>query len=43
MSKKDDRALRFYNEVLGLDSLHYGIWQPDDAVTIDNLRLAQTR
>lgn len=40
---KNDRALRFYNEVLGLDHLHYGIWNKDDALTIDNLKQAQQR
>lgn len=40
---KNDRALRFYNEVLGLDHLHYGIWNPDDELTINNLKLAQQR
>lgn len=41
--KKNDRALRFYNEVLGLERLHYGLWQPDDALTFDNLKAAQQR
>lgn len=40
---KNDRALRFYNQVLGLDHLHYGIWEQDDALTIDNLKKAQQR
>jgi len=40
---KNDRALRFYNEVLGLDHLHYGIWQSDDELTINNLKRAQQR
>ncbi|MBN1408772.1 MAG: class I SAM-dependent methyltransferase [Calditrichaceae bacterium] len=43
MSKSNDRTLRFYNEVLGLDRLHYGIWQPDDELTYDNLKKAQIR
>ncbi len=43
MSKSNDRALRFYNEVLGLDRLHYGIWLPEDEVTFENLRKAQVR
>ena len=40
---KNDRALRFYNEVLGLDHLHYGIWNPDDELNLSNLKLAQQR
>lgn len=43
MSKQNDRALRIYNEVLELDRLHYGLWQPDDELTIDNLKIAQER
>lgn len=40
---KNDRALRFYHEVLGLEHLHYGIWNDDDELTIANLKLAQKR
>ncbi|MDN3647902.1 methyltransferase domain-containing protein [Reinekea marina] len=43
MSKKNDRALRFYDEVLGLDRLHYGLWLPDDDLTFEKLKLAQIR
>jgi len=43
MSKKNDRTLRFYHEVLGLDYLHYGIWDMDDELTIDNLKKAQQK
>ncbi len=43
MSREDDRALRFYNEVLGLDHLHYGIWKEDDELTLTNLKTAQLR
>ncbi len=43
MSREDDRSLRFYNEVLGLDHLHYGIWEADEELTIANLREAQLR
>lgn len=39
----NDRALRFYHEVLGLERLHYGLWQKDDALTFDNLKAAQQR
>lgn len=38
---KNDRALRFYNEVLGLEHLHYGIWQEGDELTLANLKKAQ--
>jgi SAM-dependent methyltransferase len=43
MSQKNDRALRFYNEVLGLESLHYGMWLPDDEISIAKLKEAQER
>jgi len=43
MSKINDRALRFYNEVLGLDRLHYGIWLSDDELSFEKLRKAQER
>jgi MPBQ/MSBQ methyltransferase len=43
MSKSNDRALRIYNEVLGLDRLHYGKWLPEDDLTYDNLKKAQVR
>lgn len=43
MSKRNDRALRFYNEVLGLERLHYGIWLSHDELSIDKLKEAQER
>jgi SAM-dependent methyltransferase len=43
MSKTNDRALRFYNEVLGLDRLHYGLFLPDDELSLKNLKKAQER
>lgn len=43
MSRKDDRALRFYNEVLDLDHLHYGMWEKTDELTLANLKAAQRR
>lgn len=43
MSKSNDRVLRFYHEVGGLDSLHYGIWLPDDELSIEKLKQAQER
>jgi len=43
MSTRDDRSLRFYNEVLGLERLHYGLWLLDDEISMDNLRKAQER
>ncbi|PCJ21272.1 MAG: hypothetical protein COB02_01430 [Candidatus Cloacimonadota bacterium] len=39
---KNDRALRFYNEVLGLDRLHYGMWD-NDPMSLDGVRAAQSR
>lgn len=41
--KTNDRALRFYNEVLGLERLHYGLWRLQDELTLDNLKAAQQR
>ncbi|MBH54066.1 MAG: hypothetical protein CMI18_06935 [Opitutaceae bacterium] len=43
MSKENDRSLRFYNEVLGLNHLHYGIWSEDEELTLSNLKNAQQR
>jgi len=47
MSKKPRRikvsvALRLYNEILGLDHLHYGLWA-DEPRTLEGLRSAQDR
>ena len=38
---KNDRALRFYRDVLGLERLHYGMWLPDDPLTMEALQAAQ--
>lgn len=43
ISKSNDRALRIYNEVFGLERLHYGIWLSEDELTIKNLKEAQIR
>ncbi|MDH5369802.1 MAG: class I SAM-dependent methyltransferase [Gammaproteobacteria bacterium] len=43
MSKTNDRALNFYNKVLGLERLHYGMWLPDDELSIEKLKEAQER
>lgn len=40
---KNDRALRFYNEVLGLDRLHYGLWEDNDERTLEGVKVAQKR
>ncbi len=40
---RENRALRFYSEVLGLARLNYGIWNPDDELTFENLKRAQLR
>jgi len=40
---RKNRALRFYNEVLGLDRLHYGLWNNSDTRNIDGLIQAQLR
>lgn len=39
----NDTALRFYRDVLGLERLHYGIWNDDDELTFDALKKAQSR
>ncbi len=39
---KVSMALRFYDEVLGLDHLHYGLWQGEPP-TLEGLRVAQLR
>ena len=35
-------ALRFYHEILGMDQLHYGLWENDD-FDMDGLKVAQER
>jgi SAM-dependent methyltransferase len=35
-------ALRFYHEILGLDALHYGLWE-NDSFDMDGLKAAQER
>lgn len=42
-SKQDSRALRFYADVLGLEHLHYGLWQAEEPLTLANLKQAQAR
>lgn len=42
-SKENSRALLFYRDVLGLEHLHYGLWQDDDDITLANLKQAQER
>lgn len=43
MSKQNDRSLRFYHEVLGLEHLHYGLWTEADELSIEKLKEAQQR
>ena len=43
MSRKNDRALRFYVEVLDLERLNYGLWLEDDELSLTNLKKAQKR
>lgn len=43
MSTQNDRALRFYHEVLGLERLHYGLWLPEERLSYENLKQAQER
>ena len=40
---KNDRILRIYVEVLGLEYLHYGLWLPEDEISFGNLINAQKR
>jgi SAM-dependent methyltransferase len=40
---KNDRALRFYRDVLGLERLHYGMWLPEDELTMESFKAAQKR
>lgn len=40
---RNDRALRFYYEVLGLERLHYGLWDPTDPLTLEGVKIAQKR
>ena len=42
-SKQNSRALKFYSDVLGLEHLHYGIWEASDELTLANLKAAQDR
>jgi hypothetical protein len=42
-SQKDSRALRFYSDVLGLEHLHYGLWQAGEETSLANLKAAQAR
>lgn len=42
-AKRNSHALKFYSDVLGLEHLHYGIWQEGDALTLANLKAAQER
>ena len=42
-SKQNSRALKFYSDVLGLEHLHYGIWETGDELTLANLKAAQER
>lgn len=39
---KVNTALRFYHEILGLDALHYGLWE-GDPLTMEGLKVAQER
>jgi SAM-dependent methyltransferase len=38
-----DLELFVCTELLGLPSLHYGYWEPDEELTLDNARIAQRR
>ena len=43
MSRRVDYGLRFYREVLKLDSLHFGLWADGDPRTLEGMRIAQQR
>ena len=40
---KGNRILRFYNQVLGLDRLHYGLWEHEDEFSLEGVKKAQER
>lgn len=40
---KGNRVLRFYNQVLGFDRLHYGLWEHDDEFSLEGIKKAQER
>lgn len=40
---KRSRPLRVYHYVFELDHLHYGLWEPDDPLTLTGLKAAQQR
>jgi MPBQ/MSBQ methyltransferase len=40
---KNDRALRFYYDVLGLERLHYGLWDDADERNLEGAKIAQKR
>lgn len=40
---KTNNTLKFYDRVLKLGHLHYGLWNDDDALTLEALRQAQER
>ena len=40
---RNDRALRFYSIVLGLERLHYGLWEETDERNIEGVKIAQKR
>jgi MPBQ/MSBQ methyltransferase len=42
-TRKSSRTLRFYTQVLGLERLHYGLWEPDDEWSLPGVRKAQAR
>jgi MPBQ/MSBQ methyltransferase len=39
----DDPGLTFFSEILHLDSLHWGLWEPGEEVSLENMRRAQQR
>jgi SAM-dependent methyltransferase len=41
--RHSNRMLRFYTEVLGLEHLHYGLWEPEDERSLAGVRQAQAR
>ena len=39
----DDLVLQFTTEVLGLESLHWGYWDGNDTLNLENLKIAQKK
>lgn len=43
MRQTIDWNLKFIRDIFGLDSLHFGFWDKNESLTIENLKIAQQR